>query len=220
MKIQGTVAVVTGAAGGLGGAIARALYQRGARLILTGRRRDVLASLASELGDARVIVCDLADRGQLDSLVGELGEADIVVSNAALPATGRLGDFTPQDLDRALDVNLRAPMLMTQQMMPGMLERGRGHFVYVSSMGGKLPAPRLAIYSATKYGLRGFAGSLRHDLVGTGVSASVVFPGSITDAGMLADAGLPAALVRKVSPPLRSGELSRRSSKLTEPKST
>jgi short-subunit dehydrogenase len=90
-------------------------------------------------------------------------------------------------------VNLRVPILMTRQLLPGMLERGRGHLVYISSIAGKLPPARLSVYAATKFGLRGFSGSLRQDLAGTGVSSSVVFPGSITDAGMLADNGLPAA---------------------------
>ena len=191
MDIQGAVVVITGASGGLGTAIARTLHARGACLVLTGRREDALASLASELDGTRVVVCDLADRQQVSALVGRVGDADILVANAALPATGKLLDFTIDQLDRALDVNLRVPMLMTHQMLPSMLARRRGHFVFVSSIGGKIPSPRLSIYSATKYGLRGFAGCLRQDLAGTGVSASVVFPGPIIDAGMLADAALP-----------------------------
>jgi short-subunit dehydrogenase len=108
-----------------------------------------------------------------------------------LPATGKLDDFTPEELNRALDVNLRVPMLMTQQLLPGMLRRGRGHFVYISSIAGKVPSARVPIYSATKAGLRGFCGSLRQDLHGSGVGASVVFPGTMMDAGLLADASLP-----------------------------
>ncbi|MDT7759389.1 MAG: hypothetical protein QOH27_5287 [Mycobacterium sp.] len=82
-------------------------------------------------------------------------------------------------------------MPMTQQLLSGMLRRERGHFVYISSISGKLPTARASIYSATKYGLRGFCASLRQDLHGTGVSASVVFPGPVRDAGMLADAHIP-----------------------------
>jgi short-subunit dehydrogenase len=191
MEINGAEAVVTGAAGGLGSAIARALHARGARLILTGRREEALTSLASQLNPAAIVVCDLADSGQVAELTARLADTDIVVANAALPATGKLDDFTPEQLNRALDVNLRVPMLMTQQLLPGMLRRGRGHFVYISSIAGKLPSPRVPIYSATKAGLRGFCGSLRQDLHGSGVSASVVFPGTMMDGGMLADARLP-----------------------------
>jgi short-subunit dehydrogenase len=191
MEINGAKAVVTGAAGGLGSAIARSLHARGARLILTGRQQKSLNSLASQLNGAETVVCDLTDRAQVAGLIARLADTDIVVANAALPATGRIDDFTPDEIDRALDVNLRVPMLMTQQLLPGMLRRERGHFVYISSISGKLPTARASIYSATKYGLRGFCASLRQDLHGTGVSASVVFPGSVRDAGMLADAHIP-----------------------------
>lgn len=191
MRINGATAVVTGAAGGLGSAIARALHASGARLILTDRREETLRSLASQLNGAEIVVCDLADDGQVTELSARLTDVDIVVANAALPATGKLTDFKPEELNRAIDVNLRAPMLITQQLLPGMLRRGRGHFVYISSIAGKLPSARVPIYSATKAGLRGFCGSLRQDLHGSGVSASVVFPGTMMDAGMLADARLP-----------------------------
>ncbi|MGV0807389.1 SDR family NAD(P)-dependent oxidoreductase [Mycolicibacterium setense] len=192
MEIKGALAVVTGAAGGLGSAIARALHARGARLILTGLREEPLAALASRLAGTQIVVADLADRAQVAQLGTQLSDADIVVANAAVPATGKLDDFTPEQLDRALDVNLRAPMLLTQQLLPGMLGGRRGHFVFISSIAGKVPSAWVPIYSATKAGLRGFSGSLRLDLHGSGVSSSVVFPGTMTDAGMLADAGLPA----------------------------
>ena len=191
MEINGAEAVVTGAAGGLGGAIARALHTRGARLIVTDRRGEPLKSLASQLNGAEMFVCDLADGGQVAELTARLADTDIVVGNAALPATGQLDDFTPEQLNRALDVNLRVPMLMTQRLLPGMLRRRRGHFVYISSIAGKFPSARVPMYSATKAGLRGFCGSLRQDLHGSGVSASVVFPGTMVDAGMLAEASLP-----------------------------
>ncbi len=152
MDINGAEAVVTGAAGGLGGAIACALHARGAKLILTDRREEALESLASRLGGAEVVVCDLADSGQVDKLAARLSETDIVVHNAALPATGKLDDFTREQLNRAIDVNLRAPMVMTQQLLPGMLRRGRGHFVFISSIAGKLPSARVPIYPRRRPG--------------------------------------------------------------------
>jgi short-subunit dehydrogenase len=188
MDINGATAAVTGASGGLGGAIARALHARGAHLILTGRREDALRSLASQFDGAEIVVCDLTDRAQLVALTSRLADADIVVASAASPGGGRLDDVTPEQLDRVLDVNLRAPMLMTQQLLPGMLRRGRGHFVYISSMAGKINDVQQSIYCTTKFGLRGFCGSLRQDLHGSGVSASVVFPEGIIDSGALADA--------------------------------
>lgn len=105
MKISGAQAVVTGASGGLGGAIARALHAKGARLILTGRREEALKSLASQLNGAEIVVCDLADAGEVAKLGDRLVDTDIMVANAALPATGRLEDFTSTELNRALDVN-------------------------------------------------------------------------------------------------------------------
>ena len=85
------------------------------------------------------------------------------MANAALPASGRVEDFDPEQIDRALDVNLRAPIQLTRALLPGMFERGRGHVVLVSSLSGKAASARSSIYSATKFGLRGFASGLRED---------------------------------------------------------
>jgi short-subunit dehydrogenase len=84
-------------------------------------------------------------------------------------------------------VNLRAPILMAHHAVAGMLERGRGHVVFISSISGKVAAPGTSLYSATKFGLRGFALGLREDLHGTGVGVTTIFPGFISDAGMFAD---------------------------------
>jgi short-subunit dehydrogenase len=196
MEIRGTTIVVTGASGGAGQAIARALHAGGARVVLTGRRVEEMEALSAQLPGSVVMPGDLSDRADLDRLLddlGTLGAVDGLVANAALPATGRIEEYTTEQLDRALDVNLRAPMVMTMRLLPGMLERGRGHLAFVSSMGGKMGTARLSVYSTTKFALRGFGASLRQDLVGSGVSSSVVFPGSIIDGGMLTDAGLGAS---------------------------
>ena len=112
------------------------------------------------------------------------------MANAGLPGSGDLGTFSPAELDRAIDVNLRAPMQLTRALLPGMLERGSGHLVFVSSLAGKVPAAGSTVYSATKFGLRGFGDSLHDELHGTGVGATTVFPGFISDAGMFADSGV------------------------------
>jgi short-subunit dehydrogenase len=187
MVISGATVLLTGASGGLGQAIARALRQRGANLILTGRRVDVLEPLASELG-ARSLAVDLAAPAEVDRLVGEAGEVDILVANAALPASGTLSSFTVEELDRALTVNLRAPIVLAHALAPAMVERGRGHLLFMSSLSGKAATPGTSLYNATKYGLRGFASAVRGDLRGTGVGVSTVFPGFIRDAGMFAEA--------------------------------
>jgi len=183
--------LLTGASGGIGNAIARALHARGAELVLSGRRADALDRLAGELGGrARVVAADLSDRAGTDALLEAAGELDVFVANAALPASGWLDSFIPEEIDRALDVNLRAPIHLTRALVPKLLERGAGHLVFISSMSGKVANGGGSIYSATKFGLRGFAAALRDELRDTGVGVTVVFPGFIRDAGMFADTGI------------------------------
>lgn len=184
--VSGNV-LLTGASGGIGHAIARALAQRGASLTVTGRRADVLEPLARETR-GRAVACDLSDREATARLAGEVGDVDVLVANAALPATGELAEFTQEQIDRMLEVNLRAPIALAHALAPGMVRRGRGHMVFISSLSGKSANPASSLYSATKFGLRGFALSLREDLRRDGVGVSVVLPGFIRDAGMFAEA--------------------------------
>lgn len=191
VQLAGTTALLTGASGGIGQAIARALHDRGARVLLSGRRAAVLEELRAELGgNAEVVEADLAGPEGVAPLAELAGDVDVLLANAGLPASGRLERFSPEEIDRALDVNLRAPIQLTRALVPGMVERGRGHVVFVSSLSGKVAAARSAVYSATKFGLRGFAGGLRDDLHGSGVGVTVVFPSFIRDAGMFADTGV------------------------------
>jgi short-subunit dehydrogenase len=181
--------LLTGATGGIGRAIARAFASRGASLILTGRRADVLARVAEETG-GRALACDLAVRVDVERLIAEAGEVDVLVANAALPASGSLLEYDQSALDRALDVNLRSPIALARALAPGMVERAHGHVVFISSLQGKAPTPNSSLYVATKFGLRGFALALREDLRSAGVGVSVVMPGFIRDAGMFADSGV------------------------------
>jgi short-subunit dehydrogenase len=187
MEISGSRVLLTGATGGIGLAIARTLHGAGAELIITGRRVEVLEPLAAELG-ARALAVDLADRAEVERLASEAGEVDILVANAALPASGPLDSYSVEQLERALDVNLRAPIVLAHELLPAMLERRRGHLVFMSSLSGKAVSPGTALYAASKFGLRGFAGSLRADLHDSGVGVSAVLPGFIRDAGMFAEA--------------------------------
>jgi short-subunit dehydrogenase len=190
-RLAGSTALVTGATGGIGDAIARALAARGAELIVTGRREPELRRLAADLG-ARATVRDLAVRAEVDRLAAEAVAAnvDVLVANAALPASGLLADLAREDIDRMLDINLRAPIVLARELAPAMVARGRGHMVFLSSLSGKAASPASSIYSATKFGLRGFAFGLREDLRETGVGVSVVAPGFIRDAGMYAKTGV------------------------------
>lgn len=186
MNVSGRTVLLTGATGGIGHAQARALAGAGAGVVLSGRRGDVLAGLASEIGGT-VAVADLADPQAVRDLVAAHGDADILVANAALPASGALDGFSEQQIDRALAVNLRAPIMLAHALAPRMVARGSGQLVFISSLAGKSATVGASLYSASKFGLRGFAGALRADLHGTGVGVSVIFPGFVSDAGMFAD---------------------------------
>lgn len=186
MQLAGTTVLLTGATGGLGHAIARALAGRGASLILTGRRTDVLEPLAAELG-AIAVAADLSDPADVQRLADDHGHADVVVHNAALPASGPLDDYAVDEIDRALAVNFRAPLVLTNRFVPHWKQRGRGHVVFISSMSAKVPTADASLYAGTKLGLRGFAQALRPELKPHGIGVSVVFPGFIRDAGMFAE---------------------------------
>ncbi len=189
MRISGSNVLLTGASGGLGQEIARALAGKGGRLLLTGRRLDVLTPLASELPDARALAVDLAQPKEVDRLLQEAGDVDILIANAALPGSGLLRSFSVEQIDSALTVNLRAPIVLAHALAPQMAERGQGHLLFMSSLAGKAATPGSSIYNATKFGLRGFASALRAELRGSGVGVSAVFPGFIREAGMFADSG-------------------------------
>lgn len=187
-KLEGT-ALITGATGGIGQAIASTLADRGVFVVLSGRRADALEALARRTG-GRVIVADLADRADVDRLAADAGEVDILVANAALPASGDLLDLSPEQIDRVLDVNLRAPIILARALAGPMVQRRRGHLVFIASLAGKAASAHSSLYSAGKFALRGFALGLREDLRPSGVEVSTVLPGFIREAGMFADAGV------------------------------
>jgi short-subunit dehydrogenase len=189
MQIEDTKVLLTGASGGLGEAIARALSTRGGRLVLSGRRADALQALATETG-GEVFPCDLAEESAAERLASEVGAVDILVANAGLPGSGTLPRMDPAEIDRVLTVNLRAPIMLARLLCPGMVERKRGQLVFVASFAGKVPsAGESSIYTATKFGLRGFAHVLRAQMRGKGVGVSIVTPGPIREAGMFARGG-------------------------------
>ena len=159
-------------------------------MLATARREEVLEDLKVELGDrVETLVADLADRSDVAKLPERAGRVDVLVANAALPASGALVDFAPEEIDRALDVNLRAPLQLARTLVPVMTERGSGHLVFISSLAGKVANPGSSLYSATKFGLRGMALGLSEDLAETPVGVTTVFPGFIRDAGMFAESG-------------------------------
>jgi uncharacterized protein len=195
VQISGSRVLLTGASGGLGAAIARTVAGRGATVVLSGRNPDLLSPIAAELS-AETQIADLAEPGEAVRLAEAAGPVDILIANAALPGAARLERLSQPEAERVLDVNLKAPVLLAQALLPGMVARGRGHLVFISSTAGKAAAPGNPLYHATKFGLRGLAGALRIDLHGSGIGVSCVMPGFIRDAGLFAESGakLPAGV--------------------------
>jgi short-subunit dehydrogenase len=152
-----------------------------------------LETLAGELG-ARALVADLAERTELQRVVEAAQDVDILVANAGVPGVGELTDYSLEELDRVIDINLRAPIALARLLGERMLTRGSGHVVFISSLSGKTANPVSSLYNATKFGLRGFALGLRQDWGPRGVGVSCVNPGPIGDAGMFHDAAKDVAL--------------------------
>jgi NADP-dependent 3-hydroxy acid dehydrogenase YdfG len=192
VDLRGKTVLLTGASSGLGPHIARRLHKAGASFVLSARNEAALKSLADELGGSRVVVADLSRLGEAERLAKAAGEVDVLVSNAGVPASGRLVTFRVGELDRAIAINLRAGMVLAHELLPAMLDRKGGHMVFMSSIAGKVPAGGVSVYNATKFGLRGFALALREELLGTRVGVSVINPTFVSEAGMWAETGLKA----------------------------
>jgi NAD(P)-dependent dehydrogenase (short-subunit alcohol dehydrogenase family) len=178
MRLAGRTVLLTGATGGIGQAVARRLHAAGARLVLTGRRVDVLEPLAAELGGARALAVDLGDRAEVGRLADACADVDVLIANAALPGSGALLGFTEEQIDRALEVNLRAPMILARRLAGPMASRGSGHILLMSSLAGKTGharVERLCRHEVRPARVR--AGPARRPARG-GVGVSVVFPAS------------------------------------------
>ena len=191
-QLRGSTALVTGASGGLGMHLARRLAREGMNLGLVARRVDALERVAAELrgagARAEVIPADLADPSAIDGVVqraeSSIGPVDLLVNNAGVEATAAFDDYTPEELRAMVAINLTAPLLLTHRLLPGMLARGRGHVVFISSVAGKLGAPYNEPYSATKAGLVALNQGLRIEYDDAPVGFSVVCPGFIAGDGM------------------------------------
>ncbi|WP_133908856.1 SDR family NAD(P)-dependent oxidoreductase [Actinophytocola oryzae] len=178
MELRGRRVLVTGATGPLGQAVVRRLADEGCQLVVTGRRGDVLDVLARDVS-GHAIVADLAVRSDIDRLVGECGDVDVFVAGAGVAGVGELTDHSLEQLDRVIEVNLRAPLALARMLGERMVARGGGHVVFVSSLVGKSAAAGAPLADATRFGVRGFALGLRQDWVGLGVGVSCVNTGPI-----------------------------------------
>lgn len=192
MQLKDRHALVTGATGGLGHAIARELAARGCTLTVTGRRESELSRLVGELGPcARGIRADLTNPDEVHTLMTRAAPVDILVANAGIGIPEDLGMLSDAEIEQAIRVNLLAPAALARAALEPMKRRGRGHIVFISSGAGLIATPgNGTVYTATKWGLRGLGLALRQELHGTGIGVSTIFPGPIRDAGMLADTGV------------------------------
>lgn len=182
--LTGQFALVTGASGGIGGAIAKALHAAGATVALSGTRREALDALASELGErVKVTPCDLADVGATEALAGQaeeaLGGLDILVNNAGLTRDNLLARMKNEEWDQVLAVNLSAGFRIARAALRGMMKRRHGRIVGITSIVGVTGNPGQANYAASKAGMIGFSKALAGEVASRGITVNCVAPGFI-----------------------------------------
>jgi short-subunit dehydrogenase len=186
--------VITGASAGIGLACARQFAEAGARVVLVARGAAELERARAEvaaIGPALAIAADVAAPDGPERIVSgalsQFGALHVLVNNAGRHARGLFGDLAEADLAAMVDVNLRAPILLTRRALPHLIASGRGAVVNVASLAGKVPVPGSVAYSATKFGLRGFSMALADELRGTGVTVSCVSPGPVETQFIMAE---------------------------------
>jgi short-subunit dehydrogenase len=195
VELKGRVGILTGASRGLGVRLAHDLAAKGVHLALAARGEDGLRSTASGLGrfgtKTIAVPTDVTRTSDLEELVrrteAELGPPDLLVNNAGIETIAPFDTFDVGAIEAIVETNLTAVMKLTRLVVPGMIERGRGHVVNISSASGKSGVPYYSVYGATKHALVGFSWSLRTELARHGIGVSVVCPGFVSDTGMYAD---------------------------------
>jgi 3-oxoacyl-[acyl-carrier protein] reductase len=183
-RLDGKTALVTGASGGIGAGIARALHAQGATVVLSGTRRDALESLATALGDrAHVCPADLRDAAAADALVAEAeraaGPLAILVNNAGFTRDMLALRMKDEDWQAVLDVDLSAPFRLARATLRGMLKRRAGRIIGISSIVGATGNPGQANYAAAKAGLAGMTKSLAQEVGSRGITVNLVAPGFV-----------------------------------------
>jgi 3-oxoacyl-[acyl-carrier protein] reductase len=181
--LTGKKVLVTGASGGIGGAIARVLHAAGAQLALSGTRQEALDAACVALPGSVALACDLSDPAQTDALVGRaeeaLGGLDVLVANAGITKDGLLLRMKDEDFERVLDVNLGSYFRLARAASKGMMKRRSGRIIAITSIVGVTGNPGQANYVASKAGMIGFTKSIASELASRGITANCVAPGFI-----------------------------------------
>jgi 3-oxoacyl-[acyl-carrier protein] reductase len=185
--LTGKTALVTGASGGIGGAIARAFHRQGAMVAISGTRRDALEQLAAELADrVHVLPCHLADKGEVELLVPKseeaMGRLDILVANAGITRDNLLVQLRDEDWDEVVAVNLTATFRLARAAVRGMMRRRFGRIIAISSVVGVTGNPGQTNYAATKAGVIGLIKSIASEYAKRGITANAIAPGFIATA--------------------------------------
>jgi NADP-dependent 3-hydroxy acid dehydrogenase YdfG len=187
-SLQNRVAVVAGASSGIGAAVVRALNAEGARVALAARREEALLEIQAGLEDrdgqkSIVAPADVTDRDQVDSLVGrageELGPVEILVNCAGVMYYTLMKNVRQEEWERTVEVNCKGALNCVGAVLPGMLARGQGHIVTISSDAGRRVFPGLAVYSASKFFVEALSQGLRLETAGTGLKVTTIQPGNV-----------------------------------------
>jgi 3-oxoacyl-[acyl-carrier protein] reductase len=185
--LQGKTALVTGASGGIGGAIAKALHAQGAKLAISGTRKEALDALNQELGGAAtVLTCNLSDPASIEALVKDaeaaLGGLDILVCNAGVTRDNLSLRMKDEEWQQVIDVNLTATFRLVRTAMKGMLKRRSGRIINITSVVGTMGNPGQANYCASKAGITGMTKAIAQEVASRGVTLNCIAPGFIKTA--------------------------------------
>lgn len=184
----GAVAVITGGASGIGLATAQALYEQEAHVVLADINEQGLRQASQQIRERNpastakviIVVTDVTDEAQVQELMRQVatvnGHIDLVVSSAGIGRGGLIDEFSAADMRSMMDINFMGTFHCVRAALPVMRQQQRGHFVFLSSVAGKLGAPLLSGYCATKWAVRGFSHALRTELYGTGIDITTVYP--------------------------------------------
>lgn len=187
----GKTVFITGASKGVGRATTEAFHRAGANVVLVARTPGPLEEAAEGLARSLVIPLDVSDldamQAALEQTVEHFGSLDGVINNAGAHFRGNLETRSPQEVATMVDVNLRAPLVLTRMALPYLRENGSGFIVNVASLAGKVPLDGAATYSSTKFGLRAFTYAMAQELDGTGITVSAVSPGPIDTSFIMED---------------------------------